>query len=163
MGNRFTARGSPHDPAGIYLSNGSTDVFFDVLTLAGCTLAETPWQQNLVLHFADGHRLGFGCDGFDLSDLPWTADWQEEQEFLLRMIDLAASHHRWEQLPYDPPRVSAHLAAYRSMLAGFTPAPVGAPSWGDWRKAPPAEQLRRCPSHDLYEGELGCRLCDRTE
>ena len=42
------------------MSNGSTDVFFDVLTLAGCDLARTAWEQNLVLYFADGHRTGMG-------------------------------------------------------------------------------------------------------
>jgi len=67
MGNRFTAHGSSAERDELKLSNGGTDVFFDVLTLAGCDLAETAWEQNLVLYFADGHRLGFGTAGFDLS------------------------------------------------------------------------------------------------
>ena len=50
------------------MSNGSTDVFFDVLTLAGCDVARTAWEQNLVLYFADGHRTGMGASGFDLAE-----------------------------------------------------------------------------------------------
>jgi hypothetical protein len=60
MGNGFTAHGSSTGPDELYLSNGGTDAFLDVLTLSGCALAETPWQQNLVLHFADGHRYDRG-------------------------------------------------------------------------------------------------------
>jgi hypothetical protein len=61
VANRFTASGHGE----LRMSNGSTDVFFDVLTLAGCDIARTAWEQNLVLYFADGHRTGMGASGFD--------------------------------------------------------------------------------------------------
>jgi hypothetical protein len=160
VGNRFTAYGSASELTELRLSNGGTDVFFDVLTLAGCDLAGTPWQQNLVLHFADGHRLGMGMSGFDLSDLPWTENWPAEKAFFLRLIDLAASQHGWSELRYDPPYAVTWLAAYRAMVAGFVPAPKTEPGRADWRTAPRAEWLARCRSHNLYQGELGCRLCD---
>ena len=74
------------------LSIGSTDVFFDVLTLAGCALTaaaaspraltQVAWEQHLVLHFADGHRLGMGNAGFDLSRIPWTPGWRGEKCFV---------------------------------------------------------------------------------
>jgi hypothetical protein len=160
VANRFAARGTSFAREELSLTNGGTDVFFDVLTLAGCTLAETPWQQNLVLHFADGHRTSRGFEGFDLSKMPWTTDWKAEQAFFLRMVDAAASRLGWDRLRYDPPYVAGDLAAYRGMLAGFVPVPVEQPSWGDWHQAPRPELLTRCPSHDLYEGEFGCRLCD---
>jgi hypothetical protein len=162
VANRFTAAGSPPDDTGLRLSNGGTDVLFDVLTLAGCALAETTWEHHLVLHFADGHRIGRGTSGFDLSELPWTADWPAEKAFFLRIIDIALARHGWDRLRYDPPFAAASLAAYRAMIAPFTPAPATAPSpdWGDWRTAPQPELLARCPAHDLFQGELGCRLCD---
>ena len=70
--------------------------------------------------------------------------------------------HGWDRLRYDPPFATASLATYRAMLAQFTPVPATAPSpgWGDWRVAPRPELLARCPAHDLFQGELGCRLCD---
>jgi hypothetical protein len=162
VSNRFTAGGSPPDGTGLRLSNGGTDVLFDVLTLAGSALAETAWEQNLVLHFADGHRISRGISGFDLDELPWTRSWQAEKAFFLQMIDTALGRHGWDRLRYDPPFATASLAAYRSMVAQFTPVPATTPppGWGDWRAAPRPELLARCPAHDLFQGELGCRLCD---
>jgi hypothetical protein len=160
MGNRFTAHGSSAEPDELKLSNGGTDVFFDVLTLAGCDLAETAWEQHLVLHFSDGHRLGRGTDGFDLSEIPWTANWRAEKEFFLRLIDTAASRHGWDRLSYDPPYAAHWLTVYRAMTAGFTPVPATVPDPSDWVTAPREEQLARCGRHDLYRGEEGCRLCD---
>jgi hypothetical protein len=162
VGNCFSADGSSADCTELYLSNGGTDVFFDVLTLAGCDLAETPWQQNLILHFADGHRHSRGLDGFDLSELPWTSDWRSEKAFVLRVIETAAKRHGWDRLAYDPPHVADYLATYEAMLAGFTPVPVDPPAWGDWTKPPSPDHLTRCPSHHIYQGTVGCRLCDTS-
>jgi hypothetical protein len=161
MGNRLTAYAASGGPPGsLYLSNGSTDVFFDVLTLAGCHVAETPWQRNLVLMFADGHRYARGCAGFDLGEIPWTADWPAEKAFLLRVLDIALARYGWHQLRYEPVLAAGQLGRYREMVAEFTPEPVDAPRWGDWRSAPAPTLLTRCPEHDIYQGEAGCRLCD---
>ncbi|MFF5258357.1 hypothetical protein ACFY4C_05385 [Actinomadura viridis] len=162
MGNRFTAYGTRVPEDVLYLSNGSTDVFFDVLTLAGCALAATPWQRNLVLHLADGHRLGRGVHGFDLSELPWTEDWMEEKAFLLEVIDKAITRYGWERLAYHPPYARDDLRRYRAMVEGL-PAPVPvrrSAARGDWRVPPPPASLARCAVHDIYQGLLGCRLCD---
>jgi hypothetical protein len=160
MGNRFTAYGTSAERDALGLSNGGTDVLFDVLTLAGCDLAETAWEQNLVLHFADGHRVGRGIAGFDLSEIPWTADWRAEKEFFLRMIDTAADGHGWDRLRYDPPYAAKWLSVYRAMVAGFIPVPAAAAREADWVTAPREELLARCGLHGLYQGEEGCRLCD---
>ncbi|BCB76731.1 hypothetical protein GCM10022251_50030 [Phytohabitans flavus] len=160
MGNTFTANAASGGPGDLRLSNGGTDVFFDVLTLAGCHVAETPWQQNLVLLFADGHRYDRGFSGFDLGDIPWTADWPAERAFLLRVIDTALTRHGWHRLRYDPPYAAEYLARYRELVTAFMPAPAVAPKLGDWRLAPAPALLTRCPEHDLYQGEAGCRLCD---
>jgi hypothetical protein len=162
VSNLFTADGSSADRTEMRLSNGSTDVFFDVLTLAGCGLAQSPWEQNLVLRFADGHRLGMGISGFDLSEIPWTANWPTEKDFFLMVIDTALGRYGWDKLRYNPPYIAASLAHYRAMLAGFTPVPGAGSRWGDWQTPPLPQLLGRCHAHDLYQGELGCRLCDRS-
>ena len=159
MGNVFTARGST-GPADLDLSNGGTDVFFDVLTLAGCPLAATPWELHLVLHFGDAHRWGRGNAGFDLAELPWTEDWPAEKAFLDRVIDLALTRHGWDQLGYDPPYAIGYLTRFREMVAGYTPVPAAAPEWGDWRVPPAAALITRCEIHDLFAGDYGCRLCE---
>ena len=159
MGNIFTADGTT-GPPDLDLTNGGTDVFYDVLTLAGCVIAQTPWQRNLVLRFADGHRLGRGCDGFDLAELPWTSDWPAEKAFLDQLIALALTRHGWDRLNYDPPYAIQYLTRFREMLAGYTPVPEPTPNWGDWRLLPAAALTAECDTHSLYVGEYGCRLCD---
>jgi hypothetical protein len=152
MGNIF---GAGEDD--LYLSNGATDVFLDVLTLAGCALARTPWERHLVLFLADRHRWGLGTAGFDLDELPWSEEWPAERAFLVRVIDLALTRHGWDRLAYEPPYAIGYLHRYRELVAGFTPTPVEPSAW----RAPPAEPLlARCGIHDLYAGEFGCRLCD---
>ncbi|GAA2434001.1 hypothetical protein GCM10010191_55450 [Actinomadura vinacea] len=162
MGNSFTAYGTRAAEDHLYLSNGGTDVFFDVLTLGGCAIAVSTWERNLVLHFADGHRYSRGFSGFDVSELPWTADWPSEKAFLLAVVDKASTRHGWDSLAYYPPYASDYLRRYRSMVAGL-PAPVPVPRHGirdDWREPPPPEHLALCPFHRVYQGQLGCRLCD---
>ncbi|MEU6744742.1 hypothetical protein ABZ914_00785 [Spirillospora sp. NPDC046719] len=153
----------------LYMTNSATDVFFDVLTLAGSALAVSPWEQNLVLYFADGHRHGRGFSGFDLEELPWTDNCTEEKEFFLRLIDTALSGHGWDRLPYEPPHVKKDLAAFKAMLASYIPQPadsaylaeptVGVVRQADWRVTPTPEQVSPCPKHGIFSGELGCRLC----
>ncbi|MGI5200795.1 hypothetical protein ACQEU6_04230 [Spirillospora sp. CA-108201] len=160
MGNTFEALGTSEGD--LYLSNGGTDVFFDVLTLAGCALAGSAWESNLVLLFADGHRMSRGWDGFDLNSLPWTANWRAEKAFLLRVVDLAMTRHGWDLLTYDPPFALDYLRRYRAMVDRWpAPAAVETPATRpDWSVPPPPEFLRRCPEHGVYEGALSCRLCD---
>jgi hypothetical protein len=156
VANRITARGAA-GPVELALSNGSTDVLFDVLTLAGSTYARTPWEQHLVLHFADGHRVSRGCAGFDLDDLPWSDDWPQERAFLERMIAAARSGLGWDRLGYRPPLVGDQLTVLAAMVSGFSPLqPAGQ---GEWGAPPDDDEIALCPRHAVYAGELGCRLC----
>ncbi|TDD79501.1 hypothetical protein E1293_23175 [Actinomadura darangshiensis] len=115
-----------------------------------------------MLLFADGHRIGRGTDGFDLNSLPWTADWPAEKAFLLRVLDLAMTRRGWELLAYDPPFAMDYLHRYRAMVDGW-PAPIAVVTPAareDWRVPPPPAYLAPCPEHGIYQGMLGCRLCD---
>ena len=163
MGNYFGVDETPGGP-GLGLSNGGTDVLFDVLTLAGCHLARTTWEQHLILMFATVHRDDRGMSGFDLVDLPWTADWPAEKAFFLTVLDLAAGRYRWDELGYDPPYAQGHVTRYRDMVAGFTPRPAlsaAGPDGVDWSASPDPDGLRPCERHGLYVGYYtGCRLGD---
>lgn len=142
------------------LSNGGTDVFFDVMTLASCALADTVWRQNLGLLFADGQRANRGFASFALDELPWTEDGPEEHRFLLAVIDKALTRHRWDLLSYDPPYAQGYLETYRTMVQSFTPVRGGSIGLGGWLTAPKADFVRRCPKHDIFRGRHGCRFCD---
>lgn len=159
VANSFTARGVDGD---VRMSNGATDVFFDVLSLAGSAQATTPWQQQLTLHFRDSGRMERGFSEFDLADLPWTQAWPAEKDFFLRVIDLAGARHGWDKLHYDPPYARNSLLAYRAMLAAFTPGPVTGSDMGDWTVRPTTHQIDPCPRHGIFRGEYDCRLCDTS-
>lgn len=47
------------------------------------------------------------------------------------------------------------------MGTGPVPVRASAPR-PDWTVPPPSEQLEHCPEHGIYQGMLGCRLCDPT-
>ncbi|WP_433467829.1 hypothetical protein [Spirillospora sp. CA-128828] len=160
MGNQFNE---------LYMANSATDVFFDVLTLAGSVLATSSWEQNLVLYFADGHRHDRGWSGFDLEELPWTDDCAAEKIFFLRLIDTALSGCGWDRLSYNPSRVHEDLTTFRAILDGYIPQPsdsaylaeptVGVFRQPDWRVSPMPEGTALCSTHGTFIGELGCRLC----
>jgi hypothetical protein len=49
----------------------------------------------------------------------------EAKNFVLRVIDLALSRYRWDELLYDPPLVQGHLRQYRDMVEVFDPLAAG--------------------------------------
>jgi hypothetical protein len=157
VGNVFTARGVD---AHLRLSNGATRVLFDVLALAGSAAAATPWQQWFTLHFCDCERQSSGSSGFDLDEVPWTADHAVEKAFVQHVLDLGLRRYGWERLHYDPPLVRDALLDLRLMLAAFAPEPVAGSWMGDWTAAPRPPVVDRCARHGVFRGELECRLCD---
>lgn len=159
MGNLITSsrRGADHE---LQLSNGSTSVLFSVLLLSGSQLAESVWEQELMTWLAehDQEVFGSGMVGFDLDDIAWDVErFGVQQQFVLRMIDLALHKHRWNELGYDPPFVAAQLGALRTLVADFRPdAHASASSWS-WRSPP--ERLIMCGQHRVFVHDHGCLLC----
>ncbi|MFE9575112.1 hypothetical protein ACFYO1_01900 [Nocardia sp. NPDC006044] len=156
MGNHFSADAVGLD---IYMTNGSTDVFCDVIALAGSAAAGTGWQQNLVLHFCDLARNARGFGGFDMAELPWTRNYNHEQKFFIDLLDRANRRTGWDQLHYNP-SIDHHLAAFTRMLTEFRPSQTIDSRFGDWTVAPNRYHLERCSRHGVYQGEFECRLCD---
>ncbi|MFJ8547018.1 hypothetical protein ACIRFH_34620 [Streptomyces sp. NPDC093586] len=98
MGNFFGG-----ESTWLSLSNGSTAALLDVLMLAVSDLAARPWDYRFaaLLALQDQNVIGRGAAGFDVTDIDWGADPSEAQqnkEFVLAVIDLAARRHRWDEL-----------------------------------------------------------------
>ncbi|WP_405662610.1 hypothetical protein OG379_14085 [Streptomyces sp. NBC_01166] len=109
------------------MTNGGTAVFVDVLMLSVSALAREPWHFRFaaLLTLQDQSVMGRGVVGFDLSELDWGDTPQERaaaKNFLLRVLDLALSRHRWDELTYEPPRAEGYLRTYRAMVEVFDPA-----------------------------------------
>ncbi|UGT44277.1 hypothetical protein LTV02_13155 [Nocardia yamanashiensis] len=156
MGNIFSAQSVGLK---VYLANGGTDVFCDVMALAGSGVARTPWQQNLVLHFCDMARYARGVSGFDLAELPWTSDHRREQEFFLAILDRARQRTGWDRLHYIP-AIDDRLEAFAQMVGAFDAREMTGSDFGDWTRAPKPHHVEQCVRHGVFQGEFLCRLCD---
>jgi len=144
---------------GLRLSNGAAAVFLDVLAPAACELARTGFERGFALLVCNA-RIGSGNDGFDLDELPWSGEWEDERAFLLRVIELARTRFGWELLSYEPPFVDVYLAEYERLVQDYRP-PVGSVEPARmWDPAPEDAAFRRCLRHGLFLGDYtDCRLC----
>ena len=133
---------------GLRLSNGAAAVFLDVLAPAACELARTGFERGFALLVCNA-RIGSGNDGFDLDELPWSGEWEDERAFLLGVIELARTRFGWELLSYEPPFVDVYLAEYERLVrelpaasgAGRAGADVGSGSGGCGVRAVPPPRV----------------------
>lgn len=153
-----------HGGNGRYLemTNGGTAVFVDVLMLAVSTLAHDPWDFRFaaLLTLQDQSVMGRGVVGFGLADLDWGDTPQERaaaKVFLLRVLDLALSRHRWEELTYEPPRAEGYLRTYRSMLEEFDPATAKADAAA--LPGPENAAMASCVRHRVLDGSPFWDVC----
>ncbi|MFI7234178.1 hypothetical protein [Streptomyces cyaneofuscatus] len=147
------------------MTNGGTAVFVDVLTLAVSALAHEPWDFRFaaLLTLQDQNVMGRGVVGFGLAELNWGGtpkDRAVAKDFLLRVLDLALSRHRWEELTYEPPWAEGHLRTYRSMVEAFDPATAG--SGPDVLPEPREAAIASCVRHRVLDALPfweGCVFC----
>jgi hypothetical protein len=161
VGNTFAGGGDS-----LYLSNGGTAVFVDVLTLAVSALVEEPWDYRFaaLLSLQDQNIMGRGTVGFDLDDIDWGAapeDRARNKNFVLRATDLALDRHRWDELDYDPPFAADYLRRFRAMVDAYTPFPGGE----RWPGAFPGDEeaaMASCARHRVLSALPhweGCVFC----
>jgi hypothetical protein len=158
MGNRIT-----NDAAGLSLklNNGGTSVLLSVLLLAGSDLAQSEWERELMTWFA-GHDqaiFGLGVVGFDVHEIAWTrAGLQEQKAFVLKMIELALTRHRWDALGYDPPYAHEYLATLRKLIEAVTRDSIRPDT--NWQSQARPEVLAKCARHEVYVHAWGCLICN---
>ncbi|MER6145000.1 hypothetical protein ABT174_34075 [Streptomyces sparsogenes] len=121
MGNVFRGGGDA-----LSLSNGGTDVFVDVLTLAVSDLARDAWDYRFaaLLTLQDQNVMGRGAVGFDLEEFDWGATGAERaraKRFVVRAVELALRRHRWEELGYEPPYAEGYLRQFKAMVEAYDP------------------------------------------
>ncbi|MER5971525.1 hypothetical protein ABT112_17640 [Streptomyces sp. NPDC002055] len=160
MGNVFDGG----DGRSLYLSNGGTEVFVDVLMLAVSDLAATPWHFRFasLVTLQDQNMMGRGTVGFSLEDIDWSPSPEQAREFVLRAIDLALTGHRRDELGYDPPHVDHYLRDFRDLVAAFR-APDEPRDQGEF-PGPEEALVASCVRHRLLSGLPhwdGCLLCVR--
>jgi hypothetical protein len=98
MSNAITHRARPDLPS-LEMNNGLTSVVLSVLVLAGSSLANVPWQQQMVIWLAshDQGIYGLGMVDFDLAELPWRVEiFSQQKRFLLEPPPRAENQTGWE-------------------------------------------------------------------
>ncbi|MFF4694330.1 hypothetical protein [Streptomyces chattanoogensis] len=151
----------------LYLSNGGTEGFIDVLMLAVSDLADDVWDYRFagLLTLQDQNVMGRGAVGFDLQDIAWGTTPRERarsKDFVLRATALALSCHRWSELGYDPPFAHDYLHQFKAMVESFVPADV-AHLFGDF-PGPDEGAMASCSQHRILSALPhweGCFLCTK--
>ncbi|WP_086741327.1 hypothetical protein [Streptomyces glaucescens] len=148
------------------MTNGGTAVFVDVLTLSVSALAHEPWDFRFaaLLTRQDQNVMGRGVVGFGLAELDWGDTPQERasaRDFLLRVLDLALSRYRWEELTYEPSRAEEYLRTYRAMVEDFDPAAT-ARAGANVLPGPQEAAMASCVRHRVLNAlpfREGCVFC----
>ncbi|KEF08317.1 hypothetical protein ADK78_05180 [Kitasatospora aureofaciens] len=162
MGNVFSG-----GKQSLYLTNGGTEAFIDVLTPAVTGLAEDLWDFRFaaLLTLQDQQVMGRGAVGFDLHGIAWSATARERarsKDFVLRARTLALSRHRWNELGYTPSSVHGHLRQFEAMVEPF--APAYGPDLATGFPGPDERAIVSCSRHRILSALPlwdGCFLCHR--
>ncbi len=154
----------------ICMSNGLTTVFLEVLTVSGSILAATDREKEFVIWLSqrDQSAVGIGTVGFDIAEMPWTADsFEIEKSFMIDIISNAAKGLGWERLSYTPNReqVADCLNRFRLMIEAFGQTDVDRDSYADWANDDEGGPMipkgyPKCENHDVYLNCHGCLLCN---
>lgn len=160
MGNQFYR--SLHEPRPVLaLSNRSAVVLFDVLSLAACALARTEWEQRFAVLCCDSTRIGLGMDGLSIDEVPMAKEsWQQNCDFVLRVIERARTRYRWDVLGYEPLTILESLTRLHEIVRGYMPRfPLPEPGWR-WSSGPLEQESWLCTEHPVFLGTFGvCRFC----
>ncbi len=160
MGNQIARSATEREPV-VQISNGGAAVLFDLLALAACASARSAWEKGFALFCCDSTRVGLGMDGFDLDELPFSAEsWRVERDFVLRTLAEAAKEFRGDVLDYVPTQMDRAFAELEALVAGHEPHfPLRPPVWR-WPETLITEQLQLCGEHPVFVGRFGvCRFC----
>lgn len=152
------------------MSNGLTDVFIDVLILAGSRLAETVDEKRLIVWLAekDQSKVGMGTVGFDIREMPWNIEhFEESRRFMMKTIELAENKTDWDKLDYAPNEelLFPVLNKFSGMLSKLSAKDIIQNALGEWLGAADKDDpvflgFPKCVKHGTLLSCYGCHLCN---
>lgn len=171
MGNII--RFNEHTPVDdwICMSNGTTDVFINVLALSGSALAETAEEKQMIVWLSEkDQKLGLGTVGFDVVDMPWKREtFSNDKIFILNVIKAAENKLDWEKLDYIPEYryLSSNLKRFREYVEKMTEYDINENAAVEWLDAAESDDpvncgFPRCKKHNTLLTFLGCQICNST-
>ena len=164
MGNIFTNESvSPADV--VQLSNGSTSVFVILILLSGSSLANSEWEIEFLIWFAqenDQSIHGIGMVGVDIADIGWTHEnFKKEKNFVLNVIENIFNLNNLDVLDYEPQvkYIEDKIIEFREFVRVFTEDQIPKPSVRDFYK-PINNNYNKCERHGIYLYSEGCYICN---
>lgn len=163
MGNRITNKhGNGRD---FHVSNGLTSVFIETLCLAGADIANENYQKDIMIWLAqrDWIILGAGFEGFDIAEINWSKElFEQQKEFILKVIDLALKKKNWELLDYTPHEmVFTTLSEFRDMVLSFQKENIALDEQiGVFDFDGDIDRYEKCIKHKVYKHFQGCVVCN---
>lgn len=161
MANLVTLCGSLDDS--IKMSNGLTQMFVEMLALAGTALAQTDHQRDLVVWLAshDQAVTGRGTTDLDLCTMPFT-DLEADRAFLTSAARAALARKGWASLAYQPnsESVARIFPEFISLLGQLelSMVPERIAEAEDLRSAPAGYPT--CRKHGCLLHRYGCVICN---
>lgn len=165
MANIFTNK--KVDDEIVRMSNGMTSVFIETFCLAGADFAKEELEKDLMIWFGqrDWVIIGMGVEGFDISEIIWNKiDFNQQKNFILRVIDLIYKKRNWEYLSYQPNTdlLFGKLDKFKEMIISFTKENIGDSDLkeGIFEFEGAIIKYDRCVKHQIYKHWQGCVICN---
>ena len=104
------------------MSNQGTDLFLELLILAGESVEKTPSQKNLLSFLSvqrDINNIAPGTAGFDIEEMPWNeSSLFEDANFLIEVAEIAKQPNTWKKVGFKPDEViiSSWLNLFEKMI-----------------------------------------------
>lgn len=154
----------------IWMSNGATDVFINVLALSGSALAKTMEEKQFIVWLSEkDQKLGLGTVGFDVVEMPWHREtFSSDKAFLLNVIEGAEKKFGWEKLDYVPMLLASSLQKFKKYVEKMTEQDIDENVVMEWLNAAESDDpvkcgFPRCKIHHTLLTFLGCQICNSRE
>ncbi|MBQ3161873.1 MAG: hypothetical protein IJC04_07085 [Oscillospiraceae bacterium] len=165
----FDNKNHNQDEKFISMSNGLTDVFINVLVLAGSKLAEAEEEKQLIVWLAenDQRMVGNSVD-FDIVDMPWHKErFDKDKQFIINVIEAAKNKTDWDKLDYEPNEewLFEALNDYKILIKRMTEDDVISEKLTEWISYKQDDEpvkcgFPRCNKHNTFLSRFGCQLCN---
>jgi hypothetical protein len=149
------------------MSNGLTSVFTETICLAGSDIAVENYQKDQMIWFGqrDWMLVGMGLEGFDIVEMMWDKEnFEEQQKFILHVIDRATKKTNWELLEYEPHEmIFKTLTEFKQMICDFkkefieTEKTIGIFDFDGTVK-----RYDKCNKHKIFKHVNGCVICNNA-
>ena len=133
------------------MNNSLTSIFIENFAVHTSKLATEQDEIRIAIWMAsrDQSVLGLGCVGFDIQDIPWTAEgFEREKKFLLNV----STEMKKDRLSRD---VLNCVETFEHMIGSLEIKNNNCKEQKD-----PAAVIEKCAKHGIYLHRYGCVICN---